>query len=112
MEMYFSMKILNSTIYCAYTNPNIDLLNFCSDGLLKLIDYDKKNNTEYFKTLKAYIAADKNAVQTAKNMYIHRNTINYRLNKIKEIANLDLENGDEIFRLTMSMKILEFNEHH
>lgn len=94
------------------TNPNINLLNFCSDGLLKLIDYDKENNTEYFKTLKAYIAADKNAVQTAKNMYIHRNTINYRLNKIKEISNLDLDNGDEIFRLTMSMKILEFSEQH
>ena len=94
------------------TDPNINLLNFCSDGLLKLIDYDKDNNTEYYKTLKAYIAADKNAVQTAKNMYIHRNTMNYRLNKIKEITNLNLDNGDEVFRLTMSMKILEFNQQH
>lgn len=36
--------------------------------------------------------------------------MNYRLNKIKEIGNIDLDNGDEIFGLSMSIKILDYLE--
>lgn len=87
---------------------DIDLINYCSQSVLKLLEYDRKNNTEYFLTLKTYIEEDKNAIETANQLFIHRNTINYRLNKIKEITNIDLNNGDELFRITMSIKILEF----
>ncbi|WP_257490513.1 helix-turn-helix domain-containing protein [Anaerosalibacter massiliensis] len=39
---------------------------------------------------------------------MHRNTMNYRLNKIREIGNIALDNSEEIFRLNMSIKILEY----
>lgn len=90
------------------TGLNKELLNFCSDGLLKIIQYDKENDTEYYETLKTYIEKDSNAVQSADKLFIHRNTMNYRLNKIKEIGNINLDNGEEIFRLNMSIKILEY----
>lgn len=86
----------------------IDLSNYCSQSVYKLLEYDKKNNTEYFLTLKTYIEEDKNSIETSNKLFIHRNTTNYRLNKIKEITNIDLNNGDELFRITMSIKILEF----
>ena len=31
----------------------------------------------------------------AKNLYMHRNTINYRMNKIKELLNCEFESIDE-----------------
>lgn len=85
-----------------------ELLNLCNNGLLKLIQYDKENDTEYYETLKTYIEEDRNGVRSAKKLFIHRNTMNYRLNKIKEMGNMTLDNGEEIFKLNMSMKILEY----
>ena len=60
--------------------------------------------------MKAYIEEGGNVVQSANKLFIHRNTMNYRLNKIKEIGNIDLDNGDEIFGLSMSIKILDYLE--
>ncbi len=61
-----------------------------------------------FLTLKTYIEEDKNSIETSNKLFIHRNTTNYRLNKIKEITNIDLNNGDELFRITMSIKYWNF----
>ena len=92
------------------SNLDKELLNFCSEGLIKILQYDKENNSEYYRTLKAYIEEGGNVVQSANKLFIHRNTMNYRLNKIKEIGNIDLDNGDEIFGLSMSIKILDYLE--
>lgn len=88
--------------------PNENLLTFCSDKLKNLIDYDSTNQTDYFNTLKVYLESDKNAIKASERLYIHRNTINYRLNKIKEISAINLNDTDESFRLAMSIKILDF----
>lgn len=85
-----------------------DLLDFCNKKLLSLIHYDNLNSTEYFMTLKTYLGANRNAVQTSKDLYIHRNTINYRLNKIKEISSIDLDDMEEIFMINLSIKLLDF----
>lgn len=90
------------------TGLDKDLLNFCNNGLFKIIQYDEDNNTEYYKTLKTYIEEDRNAVQSANKLFIHRNTMNYRLDKIRKIGNLNLDSGEEIFKITMSIKILEY----
>ncbi|MCB7093121.1 helix-turn-helix domain-containing protein [Enterocloster bolteae] len=39
---------------------------------------------------------------------IHRNTLLYRLNRIKEITNLDLESGDEFVKMMLHIKIREY----
>ena len=89
-------------------SEDFELMDYCSQSVYKLLEYDMKNNTKYYLTLKTYIEEDKNAIKTADKLFVHRNTINYRLNKIKEIMDVDLDNGDELFRISMSINILEF----
>ena len=48
-----------------------------------LIDYDQKHNTQLEETLYQYLKFDSNQKAMAESLYMHRNTINYRLNKIK-----------------------------
>lgn len=56
--------------------------------LLKpLKDYDETNNTEYMDTLKYLLEYDLNTFIVAEKMYLHKNTILYRKNKIIEILN-------------------------
>jgi len=64
--------------------------------LLKpLIDYDQKHHSELEKTLFYYLIHDGSQVAMAKNLYMHRNTINYRMTKVKELLNCQLDTFEE-----------------
>lgn len=54
-----------------------------------IITYDEKFNGDLFNTLETYYDCDKNITKTANQLFIHRHTLRYRLNKIKEITGLD-----------------------
>ncbi|RDE30121.1 PucR family transcriptional regulator [Parageobacillus thermoglucosidasius] len=54
---------------------------------------------ELLKTLKRYIVNNCNSNLTAQDLNIHRNTLQYRLNKIKEITGKDPKNILELFEL-------------
>lgn len=71
---------------------NIDeVRKYHNDVLGKLIDYDKENNTNLLQTLREYLLNNCNLLKTSQVMFIHRNTLIYRLNKIKNILMIDLD---------------------
>jgi sugar diacid utilization regulator len=74
--------------------------------ITRLQKYDAENQTEYLKTLQTYIENNRNAVQTAKDLFIHRATMVYRIDRIKEIGKTDLKNRDEMLLLYLSFKLL------
>lgn len=61
--------------------------------------YDEENNTELKKTLLAFLECKFNMTETAKVLYIHRNTLINRLNRIKELLYNNLETMDELMPL-------------
>ena len=63
--------------------------------LQSLIDYDQKHHGELEKTLFYYLIYGESQITMAKNLYMHRNTINYRMNKIKELLNCQLDTFEE-----------------
>ena len=63
--------------------------------LQPLIDYDQKHHGELEKTLFYYLFYGESQITMAKNLYMHRNTINYRMNKIKELLNCQLDTFEE-----------------
>lgn len=64
--------------------------------LLKpLIEYDQKHHSELEKTLFYYLIYDGSQVAMAKNLYMHRNTINYRMTKVKELLGCQLDTFEE-----------------
>ncbi len=73
------------------------------EGLtLPIKNYDEKYNTELFETAVIYIEKDGNIIDTANALFIHKNTVRYRLEKIKEI--LDMDSGF-YEQLAIAMKI-------
>lgn len=77
------------------------------DKLLRLMDSDKTKNTDYMKTLRLYLDNQSNTLKTSEELFIHRSTLIYRLNKIKEIIDSDLEDSDEILYIMLSFRLLE-----
>lgn len=87
-----------------------ELIDFCKDTIMPLIEHDKVYNSELVKTLKQYFKFDGNMKKISENMYMHYNTIVYRVNKINEITGLDIEESDNRLNLQIALKILDIIE--
>lgn len=79
----------------------------CSHKLLILKRYDEENHTALYQTLKVYLELERNVLQTAKTLFIHRSTLFYRLERIRKLADIDFENARERLVLQLSFYILE-----
>lgn len=64
------------------------LAYFCHPSLNKLYNYDLKNNTNLFETLWMYLKNDCIVKDTAEALFIHRNSVSYRMERIYEICNI------------------------
>ena len=71
----------------------------------KLLQADELNDGNLSETLENYLNCSCNAKKTAEEMFLHRNTLNYRLKKIREILGCDLENLDTCLELKMAFLI-------
>ena len=85
-----------------------DVEDFCHPSVLKLKKYDAEHHTEYLKTVYAYVSNMKNLVATANSLYIHRNTLSYRMPKIYELIGNCLDNDEIAMKFFISYKILEY----
>ena len=65
-------------------------------------------NRELLDTLLCYLKTNCNARAAAEQMYLHVNTLHYRLKKIQAILNRDLGEMDDLFDVMLALKILVF----
>ena len=82
----------------------------CHEGLLELKKHDEENQTQYMETLRVYLEQHLSATQAARELFIHRSTFLYRLDRIREILQSDLDDAEEIFYLELSFRLLEQEE--
>ena len=74
---------------------NEDVINeYYAETIQKLVEYDKLNQTNYCEVLQCYLEHSGSVKETAEAMFVHRNTINYKSNKIEEMLNCDLSELD------------------
>jgi sugar diacid utilization regulator len=95
-----TMSLLES---CAKTQP---LNIFIDPSLLELKTYDDEHNTEYLYTLHVFLLCGQDRKRTADRLHIHKNTMTYRYNKLAELLNTDFMDGEELYRFSMSLRIM------
>lgn len=69
--------------------------------------YDRENDTEYLILLQKYLEMDGSVQALADAVYVHRNTINYQLNKIKKILGRDFSGLQSRYELILAYQIKE-----
>ena len=67
-----------------------EILEYCNNKLAKLEEYDHANGTFLQETLLSYYMNGFNSAKTAEVLFIHRNSLNYRLKKIEELLELEI----------------------
>lgn len=85
-----------------------DVMRYCYPPLMRLIAYDRKNNTEMTRTLYFYLENMKDTDHVLSTMHIHRNTLFYRLRKIREIFGSDMADAREIMQIELTFEILKY----
>lgn len=85
------------------------LLESCYRHILEpLITYDEEHGTEYIKTLSVYMNESGNNQRIATLLNIHRNTLLYRMAKIKEILGCNLDDSNIRFEIQTELYIYNY----
>jgi sugar diacid utilization regulator len=78
---------------------NAEVEGFVREWLGALLDYDAAHGAELVKTLSTYLECGGNYDETADGLAIHRSTLRYRLQRIRDVSGLDLADVDTRFNL-------------
>ncbi len=94
-------------LLCTVKKPE-ELSSFCHPALSRLHSYDSENNAELFRTLETYLSCDCSIKLCSETLFIHRNSLTYRLKRIFELTQIDLSDNNTRFLLEMSFRIGRF----
>jgi DNA-binding PucR family transcriptional regulator len=76
--------------------------------LLRLLEYDRTSGTEYTHTLRLYLSNNRNAAAAAAELHIHRSTFFYRLGKMEELFDIQINSGKDLFAYEYSFRVLDY----
>ena len=89
---------------------NDELSTLCSPELLRLFKHCKKEDSTLLETLKVYLDCSRSKTETAKKLFVHVNTVKYRIAQIQDILQLNLSDDPTAFQLSLSLKMIEYAE--
>jgi purine catabolism regulator len=84
-------------------NPAVQ--EFTDQVIGPLVQYDEQHRSSLVQTLDAYFDHHGNISQTAESLYIHRNTLLYRLERIQELTGHDLNQANMRLALHLALKL-------
>jgi GAF domain-containing protein len=70
----------------------------------RLIDYDARRRTALLDTLERYLAERRSVIESARELFIHPNTLRQRLGRIEELTGLNLDE-DDLLSLELAIKL-------
>jgi purine catabolism regulator len=82
-------------------NPELDA--FCRETLGPLLDHT--GGGDLLETLEAFFDRLGNLSQTAEKLFIHRNSLLYRMERIAQLTGLDLNNPDTRLTVHLALKV-------
>jgi sugar diacid utilization regulator len=86
------------------------LAGLVQDALGPVLEYDRQHNSKLVKTLLAYLRENQKPAGAARRLFIHVNTLNYRLQRIEELLGGSLRDWDRRLDIQLALKILELLE--
>src|SRR5690606_12940586 len=87
-------------------NRHIDLQEAVLEYLEPVIAYDKKYNGKLMETLKTYLACNGSKQETAKRLFVVRQTLYHRIQKLEKLLGSDFMNHEK--RLAIEFMILSY----
>ncbi len=87
-----------------YRDHADELKAFVNSTLGPLLRHDAHSATPLLPTLEAFLAHGARLRETAAEIYVHRNTLAYRLDRVSEILGVDLKDADERLAVELALR--------
>jgi purine catabolism regulator len=81
-----------------------EMEKYCEEHLGELIRYDKDHRANLLKTLSVVIETDGNLKDAAQKLFIHYNTLRYRIRRIKEVAGIEFSSWRKVARVVLAIQ--------
>jgi hypothetical protein len=89
----------------------MNLQDLCHPVLQEMMMSESDYQHELLNTLYAWIIYDRDSEKIIEKLHISRSSLFHRINRVKELLGKDLDNGETIFELTLSFKLIEYYMH-
>lgn len=89
----------------AYIDDKETMQNYVNDQIGALLQYDKLSNSNLTEVLKVYLKHNGSVKNTADELYVHRNTINYKVRRIGELLGKSLTDYETCSELIVALKL-------
>ena len=90
----------------AMSEDPAELERFYAETIQPLSDYDEQYETELVTTVEAYLDNDGNVAATAKQLFTHRHTIRYRLERVRDLCGHDVSATEGREKLGLGLKAM------
>ena len=95
---------------CDMLYEQCELLDFCNPMIIMIRQYDLKNNTAFVETLREYVYSGCSSAKAAIRLDVHRNTIDYRIGRMKELFDLNVDDPELMYSFRQSFQIFYYME--
>jgi DNA-binding PucR family transcriptional regulator len=83
-----------------------ELERFYEETVAPLAAYDEQYETELVATIEAYLENDGSVTPTAEQLFTHRHTIRYRLERVRELSGHDITSTEGREKLSLGLKAM------
>lgn len=84
----------------------------CSEKIMAMRAYDEAHSTEFYRTLKVFLQNQFNALQSSRELFIHRSTFIYRMERIRNQFHVNLDDPQSLLHVMITMQLLDEEETH
>jgi len=85
-------------------------VNYLDSKIIEIIKFDKEHNSDLLNTLYYYLKYEKSVKIVASKLYIHRNTVNYRIRQLRENFNVNFDDFQSLMKLYISIELFLIHE--
>ena len=82
-----------------------DLRDVYQDQIARIDSYDRRKNTDLLDTLETYLECAGNLTKTSERLFVHRNTLIQRLERLQSLCDIDLQERSNWLTLQVAIKV-------
>jgi PucR family transcriptional regulator, purine catabolism regulatory protein len=75
-----------------------------------VLEYDREHDSDLIETLRTYLECDRSPKHAAVRLYVHSQTVNYRIGRIQELTGRSMRSTSDISELWFALRALALSE--
>ena len=87
-----------------------DLRDVYQDQIAQIVNYDRRKNTDLLDTLETYLECAGNLTKTSDRLFVHRNTLIQRLERLQSLCDIDLQERSNWLTLQVAIKVYKLRK--